>query len=452
QKSEVSRDPDLVRCREKRARALQRLKQQGHRNRAEAEGTDIAAEYDRCKKKAHSLSQKLKIRRLRRAIREFHSSVHVEEIERQLKGIKPPDVIVPPTIQYDLPERARLARLLARAADSKNMDELQDIRTELVSTIAQLCTRRESLCRDHAQRGRKAEAPLPDPDPPRNLGPQPIPPKQSTFACCPFCRWADDSVGSYQRTKLWRIDSLARHLRLQHLRLRRMPLKCPFGGCSESYTTWTSFATTQHTGMNYISRHLYCPSRSKSYLFGLAAWLQIAALKGTVPTYETRLGKACHRGVRVSETYTLCGTPEYLAPEVILNKGHTTAVDWWALGILIYEFLTGYPPIVQKPVNFPQEPAISPEAQDIIRSLCNADRSHRLGNVSGGVKTLKDHPFFRGVNWDDVFNRRHKGPIIPPIRSPGDAQCFDVYPEEDAARDEYTDDLRQKYDGYFQDF
>ena len=58
--------------------------------------------------------------------------------------------------------------------------------------------------------------------------------------------------------------------------------------------------------------------------------------------------RAADKGILIDndkgETYTLCGTPEYLAPEVIQSKGHTTAVDWWALGILIYEFLTGYPP------------------------------------------------------------------------------------------------------------
>lgn len=108
--------------------------------------------------------------------------------------------------------------------------------------------------------------------------------------------------------------------------------------------------------------------------------------------------------------------------------------------------------IVEKPVVFPQDPPISPNAQDIIRQFCTVDRSRRLGNISGGAARVKEHPFFEGVDWEAIYSRKFPGPILPPIRYPGDAQCFDIYPEEDVGKDPYTDEMAQKYDHYFQDF
>ena len=234
---EVSQHPELAKCRQKSAKLLEQMRSWGYSTRAAAEGTELAAQYDRHKKKACSLSKRLRHARLAQAVKDFHDSVHIDEVNRQLNGIKLSNVIAPPTASYELPERAKVARLFSQAVEVTDRKALLRLRIDLISTLAGLCTRRESPCR-RQNMFRIANTPNVTGIP--RIADETItrPAIRSTrgrerggFLFCPFCRWADAEVGEDQRQKSWRMDSLARHMRTQHLRAIATPFDCPYKNC-----------------------------------------------------------------------------------------------------------------------------------------------------------------------------------------------------------------------------
>ncbi|KAG5456306.1 MAG: kinase-like domain-containing protein [Olpidium bornovanus] len=140
--------------------------------------------------------------------------------------------------------------------------------------------------------------------------------------------------------------------------------------------------------------------------------------------------------------HTFCGTPEYLAPELLLQQGYTKTVDWWTLGILLYEMLTGLPPfydevvnqmyvkILQQELRFPDE--VSPSARSLLSGLLARDPNRRLG--ARGAEEIKAHPFFQEIDWQKLMAKKVQPSFRPSVQSAVDTSNFD---------DEFTSEVPQ---------
>lgn len=135
-------------------------------------------------------------------------------------------------------------------------------------------------------------------------------------------------------------------------------------------------------------------------------------------------------------TYTFCGTVEYMAPEVVLRAGHGRAADWWSLGTLMFDMLVGSPPftadskkrtidkILKGRLTLP--PYLSSEARDLIKGLLKRRMDSRLGAGPSDAMEIKEHPFFRSIDWNVVYRREAEPPFKPEIQSADDASLFDT--------------------------